>query len=108
LTKIKDLFVNFQKELEPSLDCTALAEAMVNAQTDWRLASKQIMGACDITAHRCYVAWHNVCFTKSDDSSYMDSEQADSEEEPGIISTSEHKRANTSTLPGSRFKIQKS
>ncbi|KAG2113310.1 hypothetical protein BD769DRAFT_1673853 [Suillus cothurnatus] len=108
LTKIKDSFVDFQKELEPSLDCTALAEATVNAQTDWRLASKRIMGACDITAHRRYVAWHNACFTKSDDSSYMDSEQADSEEEPGIVSTSERKRANTSTLPGSRFKIQKS
>jgi hypothetical protein len=108
LTKIKDSFVDFQKELEPSLNCTALVEAMVNAQTDWCLASKQIMGACDITAHRCYVAWHNACFTKSDDSSYMDLEQADSEEELGIVSTSEHKRANTSTLPGSRFKIQKS
>jgi hypothetical protein len=108
LTKIKDSFINFQKELEPSLDCTALTEATVNAQTDWRLVSKQIMGACDITTHRRYVTWHNVCFTKSDDLSYMDSEQAYSEEEPGIVSTSERKHANTSTLPGSRFKIQKS
>ncbi|KAG2030496.1 hypothetical protein BDR03DRAFT_987043 [Suillus americanus] len=107
LTKMKDYFVDFQKSLS-GLDGAALAEARVESHTNWRLASKRIMSASDVTAHKRYLAWHSGFGTESDDPPYVDSEQADEEENPVIISITERKRASTSTLPCSRFKVQKS
>ncbi|KAG1832861.1 hypothetical protein DFJ58DRAFT_736265 [Suillus subalutaceus] len=109
LTKMKDYFVDFQKRLESSLDCAVLAEARVELHTKWRLAFKRFLNASDVTAHKRYLAWHGGNFgEEGSDSSYVDSEQADEEEKPVTVSTSDRKRASTAPLPCSRFKIQKS
>ncbi|KAG1823836.1 uncharacterized protein BJ212DRAFT_1326898 [Suillus subaureus] len=109
LTKVRDSFVAFQKELEPSVDCTALAESEVRCRTNWRLVSKRLFGASDVTAHKRYLAWHKKHFgTGSAESSYVDSEQADEGEEPVVVATSKRKRACASALPCSRYKIKKS
>ncbi|KAG1858043.1 hypothetical protein DFJ58DRAFT_782617 [Suillus subalutaceus] len=92
LTKMKDSFVTFQKQIVPDLDCTVLAEARATSFTDWCGASKRIMSAPDFTAYERYLAWHKSFFDTTSDSD---------------DATSQRKRASTSKLPSSRFKIPK-
>jgi hypothetical protein len=106
LTKIRDSFVTFQKQLVPDLDCTALAEAHVTSFTDWHNASKRIMSASDITAHKRYLAWHRSLFDtteNSDHAPYVPSQEE--EPEHAIAEGSKHKLASTFEYPSSRFKI---
>ncbi|KAG1890794.1 hypothetical protein F4604DRAFT_1949163 [Suillus subluteus] len=109
LTKIKDSFVTFQKQLVPDLDCTVLAEVRATSFTDWCGASKRIMSASDITAYERYLAWHKSLFdtiSDSDDATYVDSQEV-GKKEYVIAEGSKRKRASTSKLPSSRFKIPK-
>lgn len=106
LTKIRDFFVAFQKKLEPSLNCTALAEAKVRSRANWVLASKRIMTASEVTAHTRYLTWYDARFgTESDnDPNYVDSETEDGEKEPEIIGI---KRPSTWSFPCSRRKLRR-
>ncbi|KAG1726779.1 hypothetical protein EDD22DRAFT_961359 [Suillus occidentalis] len=108
LNKIKDSFVDFQKEIEPDLDCTALVESHITTYSDWHVSAKRIINASEIAAHRRYLTWHRSLFgTESDESSYTPSQEPDGEGGKETAESSERKCASTSELPCSRFKILK-
>ncbi|KAG2107881.1 hypothetical protein DEU56DRAFT_920533 [Suillus clintonianus] len=110
LTKIKDSIVTLQQKLAPDLDFTVLAETPIQSFFDWSRASRRILTAAEITAYDRYCEWHVKLFGESDsESSYAPSEQTDDsvEEEMADAQGSKRKRASTSDLPSSRFKIPK-
>ncbi|KAG1784685.1 uncharacterized protein HD556DRAFT_1451489 [Suillus plorans] len=81
LIKIKESFVAFQKQIEPHLDFTILEEARITSLSDWdwNAASKRLMSASDITAHKRYLEWYKSLFMTedSDNAPYVDSQEVD-------------------------------
>jgi hypothetical protein len=63
LRQMRDVMVNFSKEIDPDLDCSELEEATVTlSMINWRLAFKGLLSASDVTAHQRYQTWHTESF----------------------------------------------
>jgi hypothetical protein len=62
LMKMRDNMVDFSRQLCPDDDHSELAEATAVLPISWRLASKGILRAIDVTSHSRYQSWHGTAF----------------------------------------------
>ncbi|KAG1786401.1 FAT domain-containing protein [Suillus plorans] len=101
LAKMKDLFLEFQKERDPAVNSSALENFVSELfPIEWDLSALGVMSAVDLTAHLCYVGWHAVCFRDakhSRDSSYVPSESEDNSSVSGANNTNNDQPTSAST-----------
>jgi hypothetical protein len=58
LAKIRDSMVAFTKQLDPSVDCTALENAPINFLPIWKDYIIACKNGADVTAWTRYTAWY--------------------------------------------------
>jgi hypothetical protein len=83
MSKMRDLFLAFQKELDPTsaIDHSALEKSIIPPfPIDWNLGALGVLTAVDLTSYLRYVNWHAVRFRgakRTRDSSYAPSDSED-------------------------------